>query len=435
MRPVLLLLSLTFGADDVHPGLRHLLETPYIPSTFDDEIVANLWRVWEEPARSAAAAATPEQRREMTYDRYGLTAVPGRELPLQYTRSGASGWSINCLACHGGQVAGRVIPGLGNAHFAMESLAGEVFRTKLLLGRPLHPGDFGAMTMPMGTTVGTTNAVVFGVVLGAARDPHLNPKPSFEPPPLVHHDMDAPPWWHLQRKTHMYLDGFTPKGHRDLMQFMLVHPNGPEEFAAWEDDFRAVYDYIHSLTPPEYPFEIDRDLAARGESVFRDNCAECHGTKDDYPERTVPLAEIGTDPVRYEALSPELRRDYLESWFGEQGTRPIRLDPGGYVAPPLDGIWATAPYLHNGSVPTLWHLLHPPERPAVWRRVDADYDADRVGLAVTTAENLPASFPSPHQRRTWFDTRRPGKSAAGHDFPAALTESERRELLEYLKTL
>jgi hypothetical protein len=113
----------------------------------------------------------------------------------------------------------------------------------------------------------------------------------------------------------------------------------------------------------------------------------------------------------------------------------VNVDPGGYVAPPLDGLWASAPYLHNGSVPTLWHLLHPDKRPVVWRRTCAEFDAERVGLDVETWDELPTAIESADERREYFDTRHYGKSAAGHDFPAKLSEPQRAALLEYLKTL
>jgi len=79
-------------------------------------------------------------------------------------------------------------------------------------------------------------------------------------------------------------------------------------------------------------------------------------------------------------------------------------------------------------------VLHPDERPAVWRRTRSGYDQARVGLEVTTADAMPAKLPSA-ERRGWFDSSKPGKSAAGHDFPAALTAAEKAAVLEYLKTL
>jgi cytochrome c peroxidase len=113
----------------------------------------------------------------------------------------------------------------------------------------------------------------------------------------------------------------------------------------------------------------------------------------------------------------------------------VVADPGGYVAPPLDGIWATAPYFHNGSVPTLWHVLHSTERPKVWSRSEDGYDQVKVGLEVTTFEHLPAEAKTAAERRRYFNTQQFGKSAAGHTFPDALSEKEKTAVLEYLKTL
>ncbi len=110
-------------------------------------------------------------------------------------------------------------------------------------------------------------------------------------------------------------------------------------------------------------------------------------------------------------------------------------DPAGYVAPPLDGIWASAPYFHNGSVPTLWHLLHPESRPVVWKRSSDGYDERRVGLEVEERAAMPAGKLPPVERRRHFDTTKPGKSAAGHDYPDQLSEEEKTAVLEYLKTL
>jgi hypothetical protein len=140
--------------------------------------------------------------------------------------------------------------------------------------------------------------------------------------------------------------------------------------------------------------------------------------------------------VRLEALTPDARKRYADSWFADHGRHPTTLDPGGYVAPPLDGVWASAPYFHNGSVPTLWHVLHPDQRPVVWLRSEDGYDRQHVGLEVESFDTLPrAAYTSATQRRRYFDTRRPGKSAAGHEFPSALSEPERQAVLEYLKTL
>jgi hypothetical protein len=155
----------------------------------------------------------------------------------------------------------------------------------------------------------------------------------------------------------------------------------------------------------------------------------------EYPSRRVPLGDVGTDPVRLSALTPSARALYGESWFADYGKQTTVVDPVGYVAPPLDGVWASAPYFHNGSVPTLWHVLNPAERPTVWRPIEQDWDADRVGLRFEEVARIPLTETDLAERRRYFDTRRPGKSAAGHDFGAVLDSDEQRALLEFLKSL
>jgi hypothetical protein len=101
----------------------------------------------------------------------------------------------------------------------------------------------------------------------------------------------------------------------------------------------------------------------------------------------------------------------------------------------LDGIWASGPYFHNGSVPTLWHVLNSKQRPKIWKRSDDGFDRERVGLEVEEFDRIPAAAKTTAQRRRYFETRLPGKSASGHLFPEKLTDEEKEAVLEYLKTL
>ncbi len=435
-------------AGDPERGYRLLVEKSYLPPDFHQDAFDQIWRQWPEPLRTQAEQATLAERRRLAYARYGLTSRPPRfdatapgdpGPPLQYVVTEDGQWVMNCFACHGGKVAGRVIPGLPNSHYLLHTLSDEMRSTKLSLEQPLTRMEIGAMFIPLGTTRGTTNAVMFGVGLMANRDAELNVRTRPTLPPMTHHDMDAPPWWHFRKKSHVYIDGFAERGHRGLMQFMLVTRNGPEKFREWEEDYRAVYAYLESLEAPRYPFAVDQPLAAQGKLAFVKHCAECHGTygqEETYPNRVVAIEEVGTDPVRLNALSAEARKRYGASWFGHHGEQDTRLEPGGYVAPPLDGVWASAPYLHNGAVPTLWHVLHPAERPTVWRRASEDgYDQTKVGLEIEALEQVPPDVKDARERREYFDTGRFGKSAAGHDFPDVLTETEKRAVLEYLKTL
>lgn len=420
-------------------GYRLLTTKPYFQREFDQATLDELWRVWAPPARSLAEAADPEARRRMTYERYGWTPRPGDEpAPLQYVVSSDGGYTVNCFICHGGKVAGQVVPGLPNSHVALATFQEDLYRWREAAGRLDETADSGMPGVPLGGSIGTTNAVVFGIALGSQRDLRLNFIRAKSMPPMLHHDHDAPPWWHVKRKKFLYADGFAPKAHRALMPFLMLPQTGPEKFAEWEDDFRDILAYIESIEPPPFPFPIDRALAAKGETAFRQNCAECHGTYGpggEYPERNVPIDEVGTDPLRWRALSPVARFGHQVSWFGEYGKHKVNARPEGYVAPPLDGVWASAPYLHNGSVPTLWHLFHADSRPVVWTRSEDGYDVERVGIEVRELSEIPSEAKAPAERRRYFDTRVPGKSAAGHEFPESLTEDEKRAVLEYLKTL
>lgn len=425
-------------------GLELLLNKPFLPGDFDQETFDEVWRVWPDPLRSRARDATPDERRRMAYRRYGLVERPGdpRHRPLQYVVDDDGTWTMNCLACHQGTVEGQVVPGAPNTQFALATLTEETRAIKPWFGKSLSHMDLGSLFVPLGESVGTTNAVMFGVVLMHYRDADLNVYPNRPPPTgLVNHDHDAPAWWHYRRKQMLYADGFAPKSHRALMPFLMVKQNGPDKFREWEDDFRQIEAYLESLQPPRYSGHVDESLASEGKQIFEVTCARCHGTYGEgsqWPGKVVPIDEVGTDPVRLTGLSIAHRRNWGQSWFGFYGERELVEDPAGYVAPPLDGLWASPPYFHNGSVPTLWHVLHPDERPVVWRRTvgrEDEYDHKQMGLVATELEEIPPDVRRPAARRHYFDTRLFGKSAAGHDFADVLDEGERQAVLEYLKTL
>ncbi len=443
-------------------GYRHLVDSVYLPADLDEEVVTELQRlVAQRRARAAAreqraqesdeveqqaessSSIEPLARKELLRY-YGLTDRPEDQTgdhkalkPLQYVVDQRSQWVMNCFACHGGSVYGTTFPGAPNNTYQLQTFVEDIRTAKLRLGKPLGHMEIGSMFMPLGTTAGTTNAVMFGVALMHFRDADLNVLPAKSGPPMAHHDMDPPAWWLLHRKTRIYADGFAQKGHRGLMQFMLVRENGPEKFREWESDFSDVLEFIESLRPPKFEGKVDAALAERGRLLFNDSCARCHGTYGDgsaFPEVLVPIDEVKTDRVRLEALSDKHREAYGKSWFTDYGKQETWTNPGGYMAPPLDGVWASAPYFHNGSVPTLWHVLNPEERPVVWRRTSDAFNEEQVGLIVESLSEVPRRVRDAAVKRSYFDTRAHGKSASGH-FPLELTVDERRAVLEYLKTL
>lgn len=433
-------------------GYRHLTELKYLPSDLDEEVFAELVaRSANTPPTLTNASLLPDMAadRSATFWRYGLTNRPGDATgrPLQYVVDSQNRWIMNCFACHGGSVYGQTLPGAPNNLYQLQTFTEDIRSAKLKLSKPLTHMDLGSMVMPLGSSVGTTNAVMFGVALMNYRDAELNVHPFRPAPHMVHHDMDPPAWWLFHRKTRLYADGFAQKGVRGLMQFMLVRENGPEQFKAWEKDFEEIYAFIESLRPPRYQGPIDAALVNSGRVAFNSHCARCHGEyatpsqsqalgswQHTYPEKLVPIDEIGTDRVRLDSLSEVHRQSYGASWFAYFGEQATWAQPDGYMAPPLDGIWASAPYFHNGSVPTLWHVLHPEQRPTLWRRTALEMDTQRVGLQVEELAELPPGL-SNRARRQYFDTRAAGKSQAGHDFPSELTEPQRTAILEFLKTL
>jgi hypothetical protein len=171
-------------------------------------------------------------------------------------------------------------------------------------------------------------------------------------------------------------------------------------------------------------------------------CSRCHGTYDGQGHVDWPgiHTDVGTDPARRDLVSDQFIEAFEQS--------PLRADgeltrSRGYAATPLTGVWANYPYLHNGSVPTLHHLLGPvSERPRIFEVMAArTLDRVRVGQPLyRRAEDAQLGEDELLRRhgtnRDWFNTERPGNSNAGHDFWSRIrTDENRRAIIEYLKTL
>jgi mono/diheme cytochrome c family protein len=289
---------------------------------------------------------------------------------------------------------------------------------------------------------GTTEAGAMAVYLLGFRQPDLSLRPRRLDLGL-HDDMceDPPAWWLLKKKKTMYHNGGGDvRSVRSLKQFMMSPLNFPEVFDKAEPDFRDIRAYLLSIQAPKYPLPIDPGLARKGEAVFNDTCARCHGTygaKWTYPNKVIPIDRIGTDRARFDGLSKEFGDYYNRSWFAREYKG---IETEGYQAPPLDGIWATAPYFHNGSVPTVYNVLNSKSRPKVFTRSYrtelADYDAHKLGWKVTVLGAAPDPKKTPPiDFRKVYDTTRPGRGNGGHTFGDRLSEGERLAVIEYLKTL
>jgi len=245
---------------------------------------------------------------------------------------------------------------------------------------------------------------------------------------------------------------------------------------------------LHTLRAPAWPGDvlgpIDQEKARRGRALFQENCVRCHEPQwdkasGDYISTVIPLETIGTDPRQAlniakhmidpgdlrEPGDPEMipatealrritenvaQRKLRELGVPQDvqdrmragkpnlwGYRNADGSPGtvGYRAHILTAIWATPPYLHNGSVPNMYELLSPlKDRSPVFYTGNLEYDPVKMGYR---SGEFPGAF--------LFDTSLAGNSNAGHEFrdaPAgtpgvvgrALGSDERLAIIEFLKT-
>jgi mono/diheme cytochrome c family protein len=420
-------------------GRIALTTTGYLKPVWSDAAYRQVGKLWNSDVAAPDPASTPAAYAAAFNRRYGLNpaSYPNDGLPMGLRRGNGPGGTktgiqLDCMVCHGGSIGGTSYVGLGNTTLDLKALLEELTAAD---GQWLPPSTFVLTTVR-----GSVNAGQIAVVLLSFRNTDLSPRKF----PLLlgasYPECDIPPWWHMARKATMYYDGRTDaRSVRAIMQFMLGEKT-LAEFQDLEPTFRDIQAYLRSLRPPKYPFAIDQARAERGKLVFEKTCAKCHGTygpNGQYPNVIVELERIGTDPARALAGSDRLVAHYNATWLGAD--YPVDTMMTGYQAPPLDGIWATAPYLHNGSVPTLALLLKSSDRPKRFRRPPstdfAHYDQAGVGWKYETVDAPPPPGLPPTQARYIFDTARFGLGNGGHTFGDKLSDAERSDVIEYLKTL
>lgn len=199
---------------------------------------------------------------------------------------------------------------------------------------------------------------------------------------------------------------------------------------------QQVRDWIWTLPPPAYPFPIDQAKTARGSELYRAHCAECHADhrfRDGVSSgrslgTVVPIADIGTDRHRLDSYTFDFAANQYSLYPDSRYRFTHFRKTQGYANHPLDGIWARAPYLHNGSVPTLRALLdRPEERPARFYRGYDVFDPQRVGFVHDVAEERGARY-------FLYDTSLPGNGNSGHLYAIDLTPADKDAIVEYLKT-
>ncbi|OQP57526.1 c-type cytochrome [Niastella populi] len=358
----------------------------------------------------------------------------------------------NCMQCHAQVFDNKLVMGLGNTFtdFTESGKASlknlKTVENMLKLTSPnvkykaAKPFLDVAKAITPYLTVdikGVNTADRLAAVLVAHRDPitfKWNEDAQLQIPEGVI-PSDVPPWWLLKKKNAMFYNGF---GRGDFGRFLmasnLLTVNDTAESHEVDSHMPDLLAYIYSLEPPKYPGAVNTELAKEGEKIFNKKCSSCHGTygaNEKYPNLLIPEAVIQTDSLLYKSnySSPQFVNWFNQSWF-TSGDHPARLEPfEGYIAPPLDGIWVTAPFLHNGSVPTLEALLNSDLRPRYWSRDfdNPEYDYEKLGWKYAKEEK-PGS-------KHIYNTDAPGYGNYGHTFGDKLTEKERKAVIEYMKTL
>ncbi len=418
-------------------GKEYLLTGDYIKSGVPRSVFDN----------SLALTTNPQN----VLDRNGINEDIYFEYTSLYHPNGTEIVAPNCFQCHGGYVDNQFVLGLGNtlANFTNDQGLASDFLDALVETNFGNPSPEWDAYFPFGRAVRATSSYLLtesiganpadklAVVLAAYRDKDdlkWRDDPGIPIPSEVV-PADVPAWWLLKKKTAMFSTGI---GRGDFAKMMMASSiltlEDTTEARQIDNEFVNVKDFILSLEAPPYPGSINTEKALRGEALFEINCSTCHGTYGSTPSYKTVLVDhelIQTDSLL--ALSnyayDEFENWFNTSWFGVDNANAQIVPGNGYIAQPLDGVWATAPYLHNGSVPTLEDLLNSAQRPSYWRVSGSrdNYDHLKLGLKYTTEDSKNDVFT--------YDTTLPGYGNYGHYFGDHLEEDQRSDLIEYLKTL
>jgi hypothetical protein len=446
MNLLFLITTLLFSQqNNASNGQAYLQSKDFAAPSFTLKALNNLHKQWNLESRPS-----PKIALEIFESRYGMHQAPyqnddlpmGLKLaPFPFTLGTVKGIALDCLICHGGILDGKSYPGLGNNSLDLQTFFEDMNKAD---GNKKH------LDFRFGNSRGTNEAGAVSVFLIGFRNPDLSLKTSWANLGLndeLHED--PPAWWLLKKKKSIYATGGADaRSVRSVMQFMMSPLHGPDHFNTTEKKFADLQAFMLSIQPPAYPFAIDHSLAAQGKELFENNCSKCHGTYGDkpkYPNKIIPLKVIGTDTKRFFGITKDFGRFYNSSWFSKEIQGWFSDDykareTDGYQAPPLDGIWATAPYLHNGSIPSVYTLLNSKARPKVFTRdfenKFVNYNQKELGWNYQFKNNSDHLLEKEiTEQRKWYDTSTPGRLNIGHTFGDDLTEDERSQVIEYLKTL
>ncbi len=410
------------------------------------------------------------------YTAFGLIMEPGKQLPigLSTRRRIIDTVGLNCASCHTGVVRESVdstpmiIPGMpsntvdlqGFFDFLIRCASDKRFNTENILAEMEKDGPvigpdrliyrYAVSAMQAGLLLRKTQLERFITPdhprFGPGRVDTFNPYKTnqfaehYTEPLLPAEERfgtaDFPSIWNQQIREGMNLhwDG----NNNSVQERNLSAAFGAGATCTNVDGpaLARIREWIDTLHPPPYPFEItkDQEQLGRGEAVYEKYCASCHELGGEYIGQVEPLIRIGTDEHRLNSHTEKLASLQVGYCKGTPWEFKNFKKTNGYANAPLDGIWARAPYLHNGSVPTLWDLLTPAER----RNNNADsfytghgvYDTKNIGFRTDITE-------VDGRKSFLYMLTQTGNSNKGHTgerYGTELSDDDKRALIEYLKT-
>ena len=410
------------------------------------------------------------------YASLGFVYEPGKELPIGVARRhriGIDHVGLNCAVCHTSTVrdspsaAPRVVLGMP-AHeldlqrfvkFVLDCTLDNRTTAESVRGRARDQGHrpalferlllrFGLIDRLKIQTLALRNRIapILDASLppwGRGRVDTFNPYKAIQfnwrledlPREELIGASDFPSLWNQKPREGMHLHWDGDNDSVDERNLSAALGAGVTPVTVDHAALKRVRDWIWTLPPPKYPYAIDESLAARGAVVYQQHCLDCHAGarfREGVNEgRFVGLVEdidrIATDPHRLNSYTAVFAANqyalYPESQYRFTHFRKTR----GYANHPLDGIWLRAPYLHNGSVPTIRDLLEPPDRrPTVFFRGYDVFDQAGLGFVANVPEENGRSF-------FRYDTSVPGNGNGGHVYGTTLPDADKRAIVEYLK--
>ncbi|MBD2858890.1 hypothetical protein IB286_07675 [Spongiibacter sp. KMU-158] len=523
------------------------------PANFD-ELVSNRYGTGMDEERNPY----PLPGEDPNQTNGGSGQLPEMFTQLRETDGSWSGRiGVTCNGCHSGEVGSKA-----DGDDLGFLFGGSSATDLNLFLRDMYPLGYmasGVTPLNLTQTRGTNNASAVNIAFLFPMEGFPNPYSFMQISQSGSTgSMDSPNWWNMGHRPLKFVDGLFPMDAPRVDSVFYAPffglfggssgPLGAEGQSWMREHGPQINRWVESLKAPKYPMPVNTELAEQGAVLFHElnmwdesrnnavrqpegngSCASCHGAyapryvnNEDYLSDPrlegmagyiVPLEIIGTDERRVLTNTEGMQQAGADNFFGypptkgapqgfdcgPQGQERIRGDREiGYLAQPLYGVWASAPYLHNGSVPTVWEILKPQDRHPIWRRKSAPapagsastvvmgfdtnlqraYDSQKMGWKydkiqcnayppmvtpfyncdpfnidntpypqqmkniaygnMTGAWNIdyPPIVTNEHmENRKIYNSHLYSQGNGGHEFTAVLTDAERYAIIEYLKTL